>query len=63
MVVSVNGTVASIAVTEFMTYVSGLREPAAQLTYRGDLQVIRRSVDKPEPGCYFCTGIWGSALG
>jgi molybdopterin/thiamine biosynthesis adenylyltransferase len=62
MVVSVNGTVASIAVTEFMAYVSGLCQPSAQLTYRGDLQVIRRSVDEPEPGCYFCTGIWGSAL-
>jgi hypothetical protein len=63
MVVSVNGTIASIAVTEFIAYVSGLREPAAQLTYRGDLQVIRRSVDEPEPGCYFCRGTWGSALG
>jgi molybdopterin-synthase adenylyltransferase len=63
MVGSVNGTVASIAVTEFMVYVSGLPKPSAQLTYRGDLQVIRRSVDEPEPGCYLCTGIWGGALG
>jgi hypothetical protein len=32
MVVSVSRAVASIAVTEFIAYVSGLREPAAQLT-------------------------------
>lgn len=43
MIVSVNGAVASLAVTKFMTFVTGLRLPAAQLTYRGDQQVIRRS--------------------
>lgn len=61
MVVSVNGALASIAVTEFMVYVTGLREPAGQLTYRGDQQVIRRSLDLPEEGCYYCTGLWGTA--
>lgn len=62
MVVSVNGVVASMAVTEFIVYATGLQVPAAQLTYRADLQVIRRSLDEPQPGCYFCTGLWGSAL-
>jgi molybdopterin/thiamine biosynthesis adenylyltransferase len=57
MVVSVNGAVASIAVTEFIAHVTGLREPAGQLTYRGDQQVIRRSLDLPEEGCYYCTGL------
>lgn len=61
MVVSVNGAVASIAVTEFMVYVTGLRQPAAQLTYRADQQAIRRSLDPPEEGCYYCTGLWGTA--
>ena len=61
MVVSVNGAVASIAVTEFMAYVTGLREPAGQLTYYGDKQVIRRSLDLPEAGCYYCTGLWATA--
>jgi molybdopterin/thiamine biosynthesis adenylyltransferase len=61
MVVSVNGTVASIAVTEFMVYVTGLREPAGQLTYLGDKQVIRRSLDPPGEGCYYCKGTWGNA--
>jgi molybdopterin/thiamine biosynthesis adenylyltransferase len=60
MVVSVNGAVASIAVTEFMAYVVGIREPSGQLTYYGDKQVIRRSLDQPEVGCYYCTGLWGT---
>lgn len=60
-VVSVNGVVASLAVTEFMAYVTGLREPAVQLTYRGDLGVVRSSSDKPSPDCYYCTRLWGTA--
>jgi molybdopterin-synthase adenylyltransferase len=62
MVVSVNGVVASLAVTEFIAFVTGMREPAAQLVYRGEVPVVRRVLDEPEPGCYFCTGIWGGAL-
>jgi molybdopterin-synthase adenylyltransferase len=61
MVVSVNGVVASLAVTEFMVFVTGVRDPVPQLIYRGEGPVIRRVTDEPEPGCYFCTGIWGSA--
>jgi molybdopterin-synthase adenylyltransferase len=60
MVVSINGAVASIAVTEFMVLVTGLREPFAHLNYLAHQQVIRRSIDPPEPGCYYCSGIWGS---
>jgi molybdopterin-synthase adenylyltransferase len=60
-VVSVNGTVASLAVTEFMVYVTGLREPGAHLIYYGHTQTIRRSVDEPAPDCYYCRGLWGSA--
>jgi len=60
MVVSINGAVASIAVTEFMAIVTGLREPFAHLNYRADQQVIRKSLDPPEPGCYYCTSVWGT---
>ena len=59
MVVSVNGVVASLAVTEFMVFVTGMRPPAPQLVYRGEIPVVRRVLDEPEPDCYFCTGIWG----
>jgi hypothetical protein len=57
MVVSLNGVVASLAVTEFMVFVTGMRAPAGQLIYRGETPVVRRVVDEPEPGCYFCNGL------
>jgi molybdopterin-synthase adenylyltransferase len=60
-VVSINGVVASLAVTEFMVYVTGLREPVGQLTYRADLGVVRASLDHPNPDCYYCAGLWGSS--
>jgi hypothetical protein len=59
MVVSVNGVVASLAVTEYISFVTGLRPPWPQLIYRGESAVVRRVLDEPEPGCYFCTGIRG----
>jgi hypothetical protein len=59
MVVSINGAVASVAVTEYMALVTGLREPLAHLNYRADQQVIRKSLDPPDPGCYYRTSIWG----
>jgi len=61
MVVSINGVVASIAVTEFMALTTGLRPPLKNLVYLANTQVIRKSLDRPEEGCYYCTGIWGSA--
>jgi molybdopterin-synthase adenylyltransferase len=61
-VVSINGVVASLAVTEFMVHVTGLREPAPQLTYRGELAIVRRSNDAGAAGCYYCSGIWGSSV-
>jgi len=57
-VVSVNGVVASLAVIEFMVHVTELREPRRQLTYRGDLGVVTKSLDQPEDGCYYCQGLW-----
>jgi len=62
MVVSINGVVASLAVTEFMVFVTGMREPVSHLIYRGHAGTVGRSNDAPEAGCYFCSGMWGSAL-
>ena len=62
MVVSINGVVASLAVTEFMVFVTGMREPLPHLIYRGHAGTVGRNNDPPETGCYFCTGMWGSAL-
>jgi hypothetical protein len=62
MVVSINGVVASLAVTEWMVFVTGMREPLPHLIYRGHAGTVGRSNDVPEPGCYFCSRMWGSAL-
>jgi molybdopterin/thiamine biosynthesis adenylyltransferase len=61
MVVSINGAVASIAITEFIALVTGLREPIPYLNYYANTQTIRRSLDTPADACYYCTGLWGTA--
>jgi len=53
-VVSLNGTVASIAVTEFMVAITGLRSPIRLTTYYADQGKFTRSIDQPRPGCYTC---------
>src|SRR5690606_38081896 len=57
-VVSVNGVVASLAVTEFMAGVTGLREPVPLLTYRGWSGIVTRRTD-PLSGCYYCGSVRG----
>ena len=59
-VVSVNGVVASLGVTEFMAWCTGLRPPHRHLTYRGDQGRVSLNKDEPRPGCYYCTGLWGT---
>lgn len=56
-VVSLNGVVASVAVTEFMVLATRLRKPFQQLTYRGDVGTVTKSLDVPERGCFYC-GLW-----
>lgn len=60
MVVSVNGVVASLAVTEFIALVTGIREPVRHLIYRGQLGQVGRSKDDAEPDCYLCRGLRGT---
>lgn len=60
-VVSVNGVVASLAVTEFMVWTSGLRPPWPYLIYRGDQGRVTLSIDKPSPDCYYCKKVGGKA--
>ena len=57
-VVSVNGVVASLAVTEFMAGVTGLREPTPLLTYRGWAGIVSKRAD-PLPDCYYCGTVCG----
>jgi len=58
-VVSINGVVASLAVTEFMVEVTGVRRANRLSTYRGDLGKVFVSVDAPSPDCFICKGLWG----
>ena len=59
-VVSINGVVASLAVTEFMLRVTGIREPNRLLTYHGRTGKVTVSTDNPAPDCYYCKGLWGT---
>lgn len=59
-VVSLNGVVASAAVTEFMVQLTGLRTARAMLTYRADVGALRPSNDTPSADCIYCRGMWGS---
>lgn len=57
-VVSINGVIASLGVTEFMVHVTGIRKPFAVLTYRGDLGVVLVRKEPAPLDCYYCNGIW-----
>ena len=52
-VITVNGAVASIAATELMVLVTGLRSPIGHQDWRGHEACLRRVVDRKE-GCYYC---------
>ena len=61
-VVSINGVVGSLGVTEFMVGITEIRSPHGLLTYRGDLgKVISPGPDdhRPLPDCYYCGYVRG----
>lgn len=59
-VVSINGIVASLGVTEFMLTVSGVRsEHNKLLTYHGDRSVALAKTSPPRDGCYYCSVVRG----
>lgn len=58
-VVSINGIIASLAVTEFMVMIVGLRPPNRLLYYHGHRGIVNRSLDKPIPDCYYCGSVRG----
>ena len=59
-VVSINGIIASVGVTEFMLAVTGLvEEPRRHLTYRGHMGTMAVSTDVGDEACYFCREIRG----
>ena len=59
-VVSINGVVASLAVTEFMLLVTGaINKPRKPLTYRAHKGLVTIKTDEPTQDCYYCKGLWG----
>jgi hypothetical protein len=61
-VVTLNGIMSSIATTEFMLGVVGLRNPVRLTTYRADLGKFTVSKDVPKPGCFTCAVAMANAL-
>ncbi len=60
-VVSVNGVVASLAVTEFLALVTGLREPIGRLTYYGHRGIVTVPEECDSSNCYYCSTLYGTA--
>jgi hypothetical protein len=58
-VFSLNGSVVNPAVMEFLLMVTGLREPARRLTYKGMRGVMTNSADERKPDCYTCCYLCG----
>lgn len=58
-VVSVNGVVASLAVTEFLALATGLREPIGRLTYYGHRGIITAPEEVDSSNCYYCSTLYG----
>lgn len=59
-VVSINGVVASLAVTEYMVAVSGIRPPKRLVTYYGNRGIVTTGGVEPPPVCYFCKTLAGA---
>ena len=59
-VVSINGVVASLAVTEYMVGVSGIRVPKRLVVYRGDRGIVTTGIVASSPSCYFCKMLAGA---
>jgi hypothetical protein len=58
-VVSINGVVASLAVTEFMVTVTGIRPPKRVIKWYAHMGRLTSSTDAPDPNCYYCKGVRG----
>jgi hypothetical protein len=55
-VVSLNGIIASLAVTEFMIWKTGVpRLPKRLLRYDGVRGIVNEPKDPPQPDCPYCT--------
>ena len=59
-VVSINGVIASLGVTEFMLLATGMpRQPRKLLKYHGERGIVTVFTGAPAPDCYYCSEIRG----
>ncbi|MFA6357399.1 MAG: ThiF family adenylyltransferase [Candidatus Omnitrophota bacterium] len=59
-VISLNTTIAGLAVTEFLMLLTGIRQPERMLTYKGmDQGKVVPSKDNKRPGCFVCDFLVG----
>jgi hypothetical protein len=63
-VISLNGLLASIAVTEFMVEVTGIRHARGFLKYHGNRGIVTDMTvkEKPREGCYYCWAVKGKGV-
>ncbi len=54
-VVTINGVVASLAATEALMFITGLRAAARQVTYHGQSSVVRKNSTQGDSDCLYCT--------
>lgn len=59
-VISINGTIASLAVTEFLVWATGLRKPQKYLLYRAEQSIVTINQERVNPDCYYCNEIRGA---
>jgi len=57
-VVSINGVVASLAVTEFMLHFTGKRMAQPFLNYMGNRGIVNKR-NKLDDDCYYCNAVRG----
>lgn len=58
-VVTLNGVVASLATTEFMVQVTGIRQARRLVNYHGDSSKVTVATDEPIADCYYCKYVYG----
>lgn len=58
-VFALNGILANLAVMEFIAMVTGMREPARHLTYKGDRGVVLRRDANRRSDCFTCACLRG----
>lgn len=58
-VISLNGILASLGVTEFLVYITEIRRIKRSLEYRGDMGIVVTNLNAPKEDCYYCNAING----